>query len=299
MLALVLREVDLGALLSALSASDPAWLLLALLLRSGAAGVRALRVGVILARWGRPPMGRVTGLSLLAALVSMLLPARAGDVLAVGLLSREARIPVGRAAAGFVVTAVVTAVLSVLMTLGALGQGLAQWRTLLGASALGTLSKTAVVTLGALLLLAVGIRLAGRAAGRQPGGVRALVSDTSEGFRPDRWLAANVALGAVQLALAVGGLAALLPALGISLQLPLVAMAGFVSMTNLLSAVLPEALGASSAASGLLILSVFGADETEAVAFAAGAWLVRGLPLVILGGPPLLARLGPLRTASG
>ena len=56
--------------------------------------------------------------------------------------------------------------------------------------------------------------------------------------------------------------------------------------------VLPESLGASSAASGVVVLGLFGATESEALAYGALAWFARQFPIVVLGALPLWHRVG-------
>ena len=94
--------------------------------------------------------------------------------------------------------------------------------------------------------------------------------------------------------MALASIGALLPALGIELLTPLLGVVAYLLLSNFVSTLLPEGLGASSLVSGLAVLTLLGAEEAQAVAFGATAWGVRVGPLVLLGAWPLAQRVGDL-----
>ena len=101
-------------------------------------------------------------------------------------------------------------------------------------------------------------------------------------------------LGAVELVVSVSSMGVLVWALDLELALPLAGVVAFLLLTNVAASALPEAFGASSAASGLAVLTTLGATADEAAAFAALAWAVRVVPLTVLGLLPLVRRIGRL-----
>jgi O-antigen ligase len=123
------------------------------------------------------------------------------------------------------------------------------------------------------------------------------VASSGHGFRLDLPLLVNALLGCLQLGLAIASLAALLPALDLQVPFPLLGMVAYLMMSNVMSAVLPEGFGASSAASGLAVLTLLGMTEAQAVAFALLAWFVRIGPIVALGAYPLVSHAGSVGDA--
>lgn len=88
---IALSGVHLGAAWRALRASDYLWLLPALLALALAMGARALRWRALFAPGRRPPLGPVANATLIGYLYNNILPARAGEVARVAVLSRRSR----------------------------------------------------------------------------------------------------------------------------------------------------------------------------------------------------------------
>ena len=103
-------------------------------------------------------------------------------------------------------------------------------------------------------------------------------------------------LAAADAAATVAGFALLLPVLGITVAMPVLAAAGVLAISAVAGVVLPPTYGAGPAAASVAVLAAFGVGQADALAFAAGYWLLSQGPAVALGLPCLLGR-GKLTTA--
>lgn len=88
---IALRGVHLGAAWRALRASDYLWLLPGLLALALAMGARTLRWRALFAPGRRPPLGPVANATMIGYFYNNILPARAGEVARVAVLSRRSR----------------------------------------------------------------------------------------------------------------------------------------------------------------------------------------------------------------
>jgi len=292
-LLLVLRQADFGGLAGTLTSAAPQWIVLAIACRVYVASSRVGRIAIGLTPWGRPQLPSLLGIGYLAALLNQVLPARTGDVLAVGLLKREQGFSIGAGASALVTTNLATSALTGVIFVGVLAPSLARWSVLVGNDTASSLSWVAVTMIAAPIGIAAFARLGGRfrpGDATASGMLRELARDAAKGLSRTGPVAWNVALGVPQLILSIVGTWALLPALGIQIELAVAGTVMFLLLTNLVAMALPELFGGSSAASGLVVLTLLGATEDQAVAFAATAWVVRVLPLVVLGAWPLWRR---------
>jgi len=298
---LLVRDAEPGAVREALSRSSPAWVLAAALIKAAAVTLHELRIWVALLPWKRAGVMRVVGIGYTAGLLNGVLPARGGDLLAVGMLRSECEVTTTQALAAVAITGFAEALVFGVFVLGVLGLGAAQWELLLGpdgsARALTGLSLLTVAALfGAAMVVIVARRLKGpdpedEARPSPADWVRRAVVDAGEGLSAWGPLAANLGLSIIQVALVVASFWALLPALGLDPPLPLLATCGVIAVGSVAAVVLPPGLGASQAATSVFVLAFFGIDEASALAFAALGWLTNTGPALALGFVPFWRRL--------
>lgn len=306
-LALLVREARWSEVRDALARVDESWLALALLAKAGAVLAREARLWVALLPWGRPPpLRRVLSIGLVAGLVNNVLPARGGDLLGVGLLHREARVPATAALAAMGITSVIeAAVFGAFLLLLALTQA-ERFGELLGPAEVaratsGLTLVTVFVVFAAVALVLVGRRLSAPAAPTPGGGpgawLRQAVVDTGKGLAALPSLAGNTLLALLQVGLVVLSLRLLLPALGLDPPMPMLAASSVLAVGSLAAVVLPPSLAAGGAASAVGVLAGFGVGTADALAFATLTWVVQMGPVGALGIGPLWARLGRLPPA--
>ncbi len=294
-LGLLVREaggVDLDALRAA---ARPGWLALALAVKTTSLVLHELRLWVSF-NPPRPPLRGVLAIGFASGVVNLVLPGRAGDLLAVGLLHRERGVPVSAAAASVGVVALLEAATFAVLLLVALIAGAARWEELLG----GAAHREALSSATALTLvgvgLGVGIVTLARRAGPAPEGpgplalLRQTLAEAGENLGTAATLAQNVGLSVLQVGLMVGAFALLFPALGLDVPAPVLAASGVLAASALASVLLPPGYGAGPAAAAVAILAAFGLEPAEALRYAAGYWLVSQAPAALLGLPFLRGR---------
>lgn len=303
-LVLLVREARWAEVLRALAQVEPGWLALAMLAKVGAVLAREGRLWLALWPWGRPPpVTQVLSIGLTAGLVNNVLPARGGDLLGVGLLVREARVPSTAAVAAMGITSVIEAAVFGLYLLVLVLTQTERFGALLGPTEVaratsGLTLATVLVVFAAVGLVLVGRRLSGRADVAPGGGprqwLRQAVVDTGKGLAALPSLAGNTALAMVQVGLVVLSLRLLLPALGLTPPMPLLAASSFLAIGSLAAIVLPPSMAAGTAATAVAVLAGFGVEAADALAFATLTWLVQMGPVGVLGIGPLWGRLGRL-----
>ena len=131
------RRVDPQRFQEIRATSSVGWLGIALLMRVGSTVLHEVRLWLALLP-PRPPAGKVIGIGLLAGMINLVLPARAGDLVALGLLRRECGVPTGRAMAAVGLVSFVEMAVFAVFLLGALLAGAQRWEALLGARATPT-----------------------------------------------------------------------------------------------------------------------------------------------------------------
>lgn len=303
-LAVLVHDADLERVRDSLAQADLAWLLLAIGLKALGLTLHEVRLWVSLLPWGRPPLLRVIPIGYVSALSNIALPVRGGDLLAAALLRRELGVPGPVALAAVAITGFLEAALFGVFVLGVIVVGASRWEELLGATAtLRAMGTMTALTLGALFGTVALVMLSRRI---RPGpapieGVRPLlllretVLRTGEGLGAFGPLALNVGLSALQVLLVVGSFWAVLPALGLSPPMPLLAVSGLIALGSVAAVVLPPSLGAGPAATAVMVLGFFGVAEPQALGFAALSWVANSVPPVVLGLGPLWRRLGQVR----
>lgn len=304
-LGLLLRGARAEGLLTLLGDLSWPWVIAALLAKGVSVTVREVRLWIALAYWRRLPFFKVLALGYAAGLVNNVTPARGGDLLAAALLQRELDVPGPKALAAVGITSLVEALVFAAFLLGTLAFHATHWRELLGAArayqALELMTVlTVVAVFGSVVLVVVSRRVGRVQTGPPPPGLRSWVTqllvDTGAGLSAFGPLVAGALCAVVQVAGVVFSQALLLPALGVDLSFPLLAVTFFVAAGSLAAVVLPQTMGAGSATAAVFVLTAFGASESQALAFAALVWVVHVLPLTLLGLGPLWVRLGRLRS---
>ena len=111
------------------------------------------------------------------------------------------------------------------------------------------------------------------------------LEETGSSLGSWRYVALNLFLAVVQVALVVGCFAALLPTVDLRLDpdMPLLAVSGVIAFGALSAIVLPPSLGAGPAAAAVFVFGFFGIQEDQALAFAAMSWIANTAPVLLLG----------------
>lgn len=306
---LLLREADPQAVWGALTGSSLLWLVAATLLKTLGVSLHELRLWLALRPYKKIPLLPVFGIGYLAGLLNVVLPVRGGDLIAVGLLRRELQVPAPAALAGVVLTGFFEAAVFGVFLLVVMAFGATQWEALLGQAetlrAMGTLS---LLTFGAIFGSAGLVVLARRLSTSEdpePKGpsalqlVREAIVRTGEGLSSWRWMGWNLVTSVLQVVLVVLSFWALLPALGLQVEYPVLATCGVIAIGAMAAIVLPPGLGAGQAATAVFVLGFFGVSEAEAIAFTALSWISNSIPPLVTGIVPFFRRVGRIREIVG
>ena len=300
----LLRDAQVDAVVRSLRQASLGWLLLAFLAKLACYTMHEIRVWYALLPWGRPRFWNILGIGYLAGLVNMVLPVRAGDMVAVGLLVKEERVPLGTSLATVALVGLLEAAVFGIFLLGLLllvvARGEAFWGLVQTRSALGVVSTFTLVGIAATVVaVVVGRRLkkpVDAQESRPMAELRNLLRHTGDTLGQARYLAINLSLAVLHLAVTVSAMGFLIPAAGLDVANPVLAAAGILGGGALAAVVLPPGLGAGPAAAAIFVLHFFGASEAEALALAALGWGVANLSAALLGLPQLWPRLGALGT---
>lgn len=299
----LLRDTDLSKVGAALGQAHMGWLVLAVAMKTLSLALHEVRLWITMRAYDPDiPAKPVIEIGFVSGLMNMVLPVRGGDLLAMALMKREVKVESGVAVAGVGLTAFFEAAVFGVFLLGVLLVGAAQWEELLGAaSAMKAKGTLTLMTLGAVfgsaVLVVVGRKLAtpeGDDGPKRPGMVelvRSTLVRTSEGLTEWSSLAANVGISVIQVALVVASFWALLPALGLDVEFPIMAACGLIAMGSLASIVLPPGLAAGQAATAVFVLGFFGVSESDAIAYTALSWVANSFPPVLCGIVPTLKRI--------
>ena len=293
---MLLDDVDFDEVRQTLKQGSIGWFLAAVTVKTTALLVHEYRLWLALPA-PRPPTGKIISLGLAAGVINLALPARAGDVAAIGFMERECDIPapVGTAAVG--VTSFLEAALFAFFLLSAFGLGAAQWSSLLddqtrtqammwigGSIACGCLVLFAMAIVGHRWATAttpdnVGLRF-----------IQRTVVETSVMLRNSRYLGIQTGAAAIQVVLVVAAFSLAVPASGAPASDALLAGSLVLGISSLAAFVLPPTMAAGPTAASALVMPLFGVDESGALAYAAMYWLVAHAPAVTMGLPALWAR---------
>ncbi len=307
-LGLLLRETQPAEILQALRRASPAWLALAFVIKAGALTLHEIRLWWLLRSSASCSLRGVLGIGFASGLINMILPIRAGDLVAMVLLSKEQRVPGPVAVSAVFLVALLEAAALGLFLVLIFGLGMLFWEQALGAGGVrDAFSTVSIATLiGVLLVLGLGVagRLVGRGekrASEEPStlgrlrGAMALALEHSGGsLGRAAALASNAGLALLDAGLFLCSYAVLVVALELPVASPWTAAGAVMALSAVASLVLPPSMGAGTAASSVFALGLLGVGEASALAFAALVWLVGTLSALFLGLPPTLARVGGL-----
>ena len=301
-LVLLLRQVDLGELGAALGGAAWGWLALALVGKTTGLTLHELRVWVSLLPDHRRPIWPVVVIGYAAGLVNTVLPMRGGDLFAIVLLKTEQDVPAPAAISAVGLTAFLEAFAFGVFLLGVLVLGAPHFTALLGAAKAGQATNAvALLALGSLVgavgVVAVARRLGEPPEDDRPGlieGLRETLRAAGDHLGHPVLATGNLALASLHVACLVGTFWALLPALGVQVDLPLMAVSGILAVGSLASIALPPSMGAGPAAVSVFVLGFFGVGEAQALAYAGLTWVVNVVPALLVGLVPLWRRIGRL-----
>ncbi len=303
-IALLVHDAEWAEVRQAVSQAHLGWLALAALVKMVGLTLHEVRLWTSLVAAGeRRPLGHVVAIGYVSGLLNTVLPVRGGDLLAIGLLKKELKVPVPAAVAAVGMTSFLEAALFGLFLLGVALLGASRWEELLGTAmarqATGTLT---LITVGAvfggvaLVLLARRLRTPADEDPR-PGPltfVRETITRTGDGLSAAGPLALNVGLATVQVGVVVFSFWAILPALQLDVPFSVLAICGVIGVGSFASVLLPPTFGAGTAATSIFVLGFFGVSEPDALAFTALTWVSNTAPPLICGLVPLIRRIGRL-----
>lgn len=298
-LAVLISDTDTDALRRIGPRLSVGWLVAASLLKVVTLLLHELRLWVSL-NPPRPPVGKVVAIGLASGVLNLVLPGRAGDIAAIAMLVRECGVKTGAAAAAVGVVAFLEAAMFGLTLVAVLMLGAPRWREVVGPDAW----FQAVGGASGLTLLGVGIALVAVIFARRtlvtedeppPGPspvqvVRDTLVQASDNLATPATLALNTGLALLQVIGMVGAFALLFPAVGVEVPLPMLAAAGVLALSSLASVLFPPTYGAGPAAASVAVLAAFGLGREDALAYAAGWWVVSQVPAALLGLPALVRR---------
>ena len=298
-LVLLFREVDVASVKGLWPRLHLRWLALALLLKAATLLLHELRLWVSL-NPPRPPVGRVVAIGLASGCINLVLPGRAGDLAAIGMLVRECRLSTGAAAAAVGIVAFLEAAMFGLTFATALVVGSSRWLEVMGTEQwLQTLSGVTGLTLLGIVIAAASVIFTRRFVsvdGPPPPGpsplaiVRDALLQASTNLSAPLTLGINAGLALLQVIGMVAAFAMLFPAVGVSVPLPILAAAGILGMSSLAAVVLPPSFGAGPAAAAVFVLGAFGLGQADALAYSVGWWMVSQVPATLLGLPAFYGR---------
>ena len=297
-LGLLFRDVDAEALAAIGPRIAWGWLLAALGMKLTTLFLHEVRLWVSL-NPPRPSLFRVVAIGFASGVLNLVLPGRAGDLAAIGMLVRECRVRPGAAAAAVGVVAFLEAAMFGLTLVVVLALGADRWQAVVGPekwlqAMSGVSGLTLVGVVVAVAAVIVTRRMRGN--GEAPPGpgplhvIRDAVLQATENLAAPATLALNTALALLQVVGMVAAFAMLFPAVGIEVALPALAASGVLAISSLASVLLPPSYGAGPAAAAVFVLGAFGLPAEDAFAYSVGWWMVSQVPAVVVGVPAFYGR---------
>ena len=291
---LFFRDVDQTILTENLSSLHWGWLGLALFIKTISLCIHEYRLWYSIHE-PRPNIVQTMQIGFSNALLNLIIPWRAGDLIAIAMLRKICSLRVGVATFAIgMVSFFEAAVFGLLMMVMML------WQTPLWISLIGEQKfQESFQAVTGLTLLGIGIVVIAAIIGR-----RFQEQESSKGFSPISWLKDSLKQTAQGLQspryLLFNGLASFFEVwlmiasfaigfwvLGIDIGNPWTIAGLCLGFSALASIVLPPTYGAGTAASAIFILGIMGISEEQAIAYAAVWWLISQLPAMGLGMPSL------------
>ena len=299
----LIQQADLDKIRIALEGTDLRWLLFAAVVKTLSLSLHEVRLWVTLHAWKKTPFLPVLAIGYLSGLLNSVLPIRGGDLVAMGLLKKELGVSGPAAVAAVGITGFLEAAAFGVFVLGVIVIGASEWQALVGVAETAAAQNWLILLVFGAVFGGVGVAVLGkRLAGDEPSEprpgpiqlIRETIVQTGTGLTAWGPMVANVALAIVQVLLVVAAFWALLPALGLDIELPILAVCGVVALGSMAAIVLPPSLGAGTAATAVFVLGAFGVSEADALAFTAISWLAASVPPFFLGLVPMIRRIGRL-----
>lgn len=290
----LLKDIDIDGVVSTLERGSIGWLLVAIAVKTSALLVHECRLWLALPK-PRPPVKTVVSLGLAAGVLNLALPARAGDVAAIAFMERECKIPPSTGTAAVGVTSFLEAALFGFFLLAVIGLGAAQWSHLVGDGSTAAIWIALGIGMGCGVLLVMAL-LGKRWSGHESSSSRVVtfvkrtVVETSTVVRDARYLGVQTAAAALQVVLVVMAFSLAVPASGANLADPIAAASFVLGISSLAAFILPPTMAAGPVAASTLVLPLFGASTSTALAYAVCYWLVAHIPAMAMGLPALFAR---------
>ena len=297
----LLYSAEPGEVLAAVRQADMRWVLAGMCIKLVGLFLHEVRLWVTLLAWRRTPFFHVMSIGFLSGLMNALLPIRGGDLIAMGLLQRELDVPAPAAVAAVGITAFIEAAVFGLFLLAVIAFGASDWEELVGAARTAQAQGWLTLAIFGAVFGSVGLVLVSRRLRKgepepEKKGVVALVRETvvQAGTGMTAWgpVAGNVVLAFAQVAAVVVAFWTLLPALGLELDFPVLAVCGVIALGSMAAIVLPPSTAAGTAATAVFVLGAFGVSEADALAYTALTWIVASGPPFIVGFIPALRRMG-------
>ena len=305
-LAVLAHDAELDRVGAALAEADLGYVALAFTLKLAGLTLHEIRLWIAIRAYRPASLWRVAIIGYVSGLANSVLPVRGGDLICVGLLRQELKVPTPVAAAAVGITGFLEAAVFGVFTLGVVVFGASRWEEMLGAAQTAEAKSWLTVAVvgavfGAVAIVFLGRRLGGKPEDegpKRPGPVQLLretVVSTGEGLTAWGHMLANVGLAIIHVALVVASFWALFPALGLDLDYPLIAACGVIAIGSVAAVVLPPTMAAGTAATSIFVLGFFGVTEAQALAFTALSWCSNTLPPLVTGFVPLVRRIGRIR----
>ena len=272
------------------------YVLLALVVKSITLGIREFRLWLAL-HAPRPSLLTTMLIGFVSGALHTLLPGRAGDLAAIGMLTKKCKITLSEATYAVGMAAFFEAAMFGILVCGSLGLNYTYWSSLIGEQrVLDTLSGVSLLTLGGIFIIILAAIIGRRfTTPEQPSNngfslkefVADTFSQTTKGVTSLSYLSINIAVAALEVWLMVYAFSLGFPALGIELTDPWGCGALILGFSAFAAIALPPTYGAGPAAASLFVLSLVGVSEEQALAYAAIWWMISQLPATALGIPSL------------
>ena len=292
---LFFRDVDQDILTKNLRSLHWKWLGIALFLKTISLCIHEYRLWYSIHE-PRPDFVQTMQIGFSNALLNLIIPWRAGDLIAIAMLRKICNLRIGIATFAIgIVSFFEAAVFGLLMIVMML------WQTPLWISLIGEQKhQESFQAVTGLTLLGIGIVVIAAMIGRRVqeqeqdtdgfspiSWLKDSLKQTAQGLQSPRYLLFNGLASFIEVWLMIASFALGFWAIGIDLGNPWTIAGLILGFSALSSIVLPPTYGAGTAASAIFVLGILGISEELAIAYAAVWWLISQLPAMGLGMPSL------------
>lgn len=285
-LALLWADAGLERVRAAIVGLDPGWVAAACTIQAGGLLLRATRVWAAMDR--AAPWSVVARGALTANLGHLVMPSRMADLAGSVWIARQAGLPVERGVAAYATAAFLEAVAyASILGLALVAAAPVLEGVITGEQRREALGGLTLVTLGAVAVVAVALRLAPKREAAPRTGLRerlerAAGQARSVLARPFP-LIVNLGLGAAQIGVMLAVFRCGLESVGVRLVAPWLAGALTMAGGAFGGMILPPHLGANTSAAATAVLVPFGATPPQALTFGGVLWFAAMAPDVLLG----------------